>query len=108
MNLIRSDGTPVTYNDPALARRMRPTLERIVGPERMQELAAQTVAEDFSHYQQRVPGLYFYLFVSPTEAGAAEPAPNHSPRFAVDERALPTGVRALAELALDFLESEKP
>jgi amidohydrolase len=30
-------------------------------------------------------------------------APNHSPRFFVDEAALVTGVRALASLAADYL-----
>lgn len=102
------EGTPVTFNDPELARRMRPTLERVVGADRIQEWAAQTTAEDFSSYQRQVPGVYFYLLASPAEAASAEPAPNHSPRFFVDERVLPIGVRALAELALDFLAPAKP
>jgi amidohydrolase len=35
-----------------------------------------------------------------------EAAPNHSPRFYVDEACLVVGVRALANLACDFLEIE--
>jgi amidohydrolase len=32
-------------------------------------------------------------------------APNHSPYFFADEAALPTGVRALSSLAVDYLAS---
>ena len=39
------------------------------------------------------------------QAGKA-PA-NHSPLFYVDEKALPTGVRALANLAVDYLSTGK-
>lgn len=79
------------------------SLTGLAGAQRVRDFPAQTVAEDFSYYQQQVPGVYFYLLASPTDAGSTEPAPNHSPRFFVDERALPLRVRPLAELALDFL-----
>ncbi len=36
------------------------------------------------------------------------PAPNHSPRFQVDERALRVGLRAHVELALDYLAEPLP
>jgi len=34
--------------------------------------------------------------------------PNHSPRFIADEAALPIGVRALANLVVDYLAGPKP
>ena len=34
-------------------------------------------------------------------------APNHSPRFFIDERSLQVGVRALANVACDFLEAKR-
>jgi amidohydrolase len=98
-----SQGNPITYNDPALTRRMLPTLERVAGAERVVEVLPDTVAEDFAWYQQRVPGLFFWLGVRDPAVAAADAAPNHSPGFRVDERALPLGVRALARLAIDFL-----
>ena len=59
-------------------------------------------AEDFSYFQQEVPGLFFFLGVTPPgqEATAAQ---NHSPLFFADESALPVGVRALANLTVDYL-----
>ena len=95
------DGYPVTVNDPALTRRMVPTLERVAP--RVLEALPRTGAEDFSFYAQRIPGLYIWLGVRSPEVAPEDAAPNHSPRFFVDEGALPLGVRALAHLALDYL-----
>jgi len=98
---------PVTYNDPDLTRRMVPTLERVAGPGMASEVPPITGSEDFSYYQQEVPGLFFFLGVIPDSIPPAEAAPNHSPYFFADEAALPVGVRALANLAVDFLAGEK-
>lgn len=98
-----NDGTPVVMNDPQLARRMRPTLERVVGAERVYEARAQTTAEDFAYYQEQIPGLYLRLAAGGSATDGTEGAPNHSPLFDIDERALLVGVRVLAHLALDYL-----
>ena len=98
------NGYPVTWNDPELARRMLPTLERIAS--RVVEAPPRTGAEDFSFYVQEIPGFYFWLGVRPPDVAAEDAAPGHSPRFFVDESALPLGVRALSHLAIDYLESE--
>ncbi len=63
----------------------------------------KTVAEDFAFYQERVPGMYFFLGVTPKGADPANVFPNHSPRFFADEAAFPLGIRALANLAADSL-----
>ncbi len=94
-------GYPVTYNDPELTRRMLPTLERVVGPG-LVEAPRATGAEDFSYYQQEVPGLFFFVGVASDDPDKVHP--NHSPRFYADERGLPIGVRAMTALALDFLQ----
>ena len=100
---VRIDkGPPVTANDPKLTARMLPTLER-VAPGRVAESELITGAEDFTFFQREVPGLFFFLGITPKgEMGKA--AQNHSPWFAVDENALLTGVRAMAHLAADYLE----
>ena len=97
-----SELTAVTYNDPALTTRMVPSLERVVGASNVVLVSPVTVAEDFSYYQQKVPGLFVFLGIAPTD-GPAKAAPNHSPLFFVDESALVSGVRTLTSLALDFL-----
>ena len=94
-------GYPVTQNDPALTRRMLSTLERLA-PGQVRELPKVTGAEDFSFFADRVPGLFVMVGVTPPEQMATA-ASNHSPLFYVDEGALPTGSRALAQMAADYL-----
>jgi amidohydrolase len=94
-------GYPVTSNDPALTARMLPTLER-VAPGKVKQSELITGAEDFTYFQRHAPGLYFFLGITPPDQAGKAPA-NHSPLFFVDEKALPTGVRALANLAVDYL-----
>jgi len=101
---VRIDkGPPVTANDPALTARMLPTLER-VAPGRVKESELITGAEDFTFFQREVPGLFFFLGITP-KAEMGKAAQNHSPRFFVDETALITGVRALTNLAVDYMQS---
>jgi amidohydrolase len=94
-------GYPVTSNDPTLTARMIPTLER-VAPGKVRESELITGAEDFTYFQRRVPGLFFFLGITPADQVGGAPA-NHSPRFTVDEQALVTGVRALAHLTADYM-----
>ncbi|HKC40405.1 MAG TPA: amidohydrolase, partial [Gemmatimonadales bacterium] len=96
-------GAPVTYNDPALTERMAPTLRRVAGNDRVGIAQPKTPAEDFSRYQEKIPGLFFFLGITPPGTDPRNAAPNHSPRFFVDEAALPVGVRALSHLAVDYL-----
>jgi amidohydrolase len=96
------DTAPITFNDTALTTRMTPTLRR-VSDQRLFEARPRTLAEDFSRFQQKVPGMFFYLGVNRPGADPATVAANHSPLFYVDEGALPVGVRAMAALAIDFL-----
>jgi amidohydrolase len=100
-------GTPVTYNDPGLTERMSSTLKRVAGADSVSIGQATTTSEDFSLYQEKVPGLFFFLGVTPRDADPATVAANHSPRFFADEAALPVGVRLLAALAVDYLLSPK-
>ncbi|MFN0243218.1 MAG: amidohydrolase [Planctomycetota bacterium] len=94
-------GYPVTSNDANLTESMRPTLER-VAPGMVGDARKITGAEDFSFYARRVPGLFVFLGVTP-QAQCATADSNHSPRFFVDESALPVGAKALANLAADWL-----
>jgi amidohydrolase len=95
-------GYPVTTNDPALTERMVPTLQRVAGPGKAIVGPLTGTAEDFSYFQQQVPGLFFFLGVTPPGQEATAAA-NHSPLFFADESALPVGVRALANLTVDYL-----
>jgi amidohydrolase len=94
---------PATVNDPALTERMAPTLRRVIGEANVLNSPKQTGAEDFSFYQKRIPGMFIFLGITPKE-DLGKFASNHSPLFYVDERALIQGVRALANLTLDYME----
>lgn len=98
-------GYPVTYNDPALTAQMVPVLERVVGKERVILHPPLTGAEDFSYFQQQIPGFYFWLGVTPPDQDLRTAPRNHSPHFYVDEGALVTGMRALTHLAVAYLRS---
>jgi amidohydrolase len=96
-------GLPVTYNDPALTAKMDATLRRVAGSRALPDMNPVTPSEDFSFYQEKVPGLFFFLGVTPKGTAPGDVYANHSPRFFADEGALVTGVRALANLAIDYL-----
>jgi amidohydrolase len=100
-------GNGVTFNDPALTARMRPTLARSAGA-RLVEARPTTTSEDFSRFQEQVPGLFVFLGVTPEGVDLAQVPQNHSPRFFADERALPVGLRVLVNLAVDYLTGGRP
>lgn len=94
-------GPPVTSNDPKLTQRMLPTLQR-VAPGMVAESELITGAEDFTFFQRAVPGFFFFVGITPPEQAGKAPS-NHSPLFFVDEKALLTGLRAMAHLTVDYL-----
>ncbi len=96
---------PVTVNDPALTEKMIPTLKRIGGDGGSRPQQRVMVAEDFSYFQEKVPGLFYFVGVTPKDQDMAAAAPNHSPRFHIDESGLLQGARSLAALTVDFLSS---
>lgn len=98
-------GYPVTRNDDALVDAMVPTLVRLAGDAAI-ETRKVTGAEDFSYYAHEVPAMFCFLGITPAEKLATADS-NHSPRFVVDESALPLGARALAHLAVDWLAGEQ-
>jgi amidohydrolase len=97
--------TAVTYNDPALMEQTLPALRAAAGANHVTLGQPVTPAEDFSRYQQRIPGVFFFLGITPPGSDPAKVAANHSPRFFVDEAALPVGVKALAHVAVAYLST---
>jgi amidohydrolase len=98
---------PVTVNDPALTERMVPTLRRVAGPDNLRLSPLVGTAEDFSFFQQKVPGLFVFLGVTPKDQDHTKVPVNHSPLFFADESALPVGVKLMTNLALDYLFGNK-
>ncbi|MCK0110044.1 amidohydrolase [Flavobacteriaceae bacterium S0825] len=95
------EGYPITYNDPTLTSQMVPSLEKAAGKDNVIVMKAITGAEDFSFFQQKIPGLYFFL--GGMTKGNTEPFPHHTPDFFIDESGMLLGVKAFIQLSLDYL-----
>ncbi len=100
---------PLTYNDPTLTEMMIPSLEKAAGKENVMVIKAITGAEDFSVFQQNVPGLYFFVGGQPTGQGLDMGilAGHHTPDFYIDEGGMITGLKAMLELTLDYMQLKK-
>jgi amidohydrolase len=95
-------GYPVTVNDPDLSQQMNDSLETVFGEDNVLDSGLVTGAEDFSYLAQEVPGLFFFLGISPPDSDYKNAPSNHSPLFYIDEDALLNGVRAFVQLVQDY------
>ena len=96
--------TLVTYNDPALTAQMLPTLQHVAGAENISLQKAVTGGEDFSYFQEKVPGFYFFL--GGMTPGNKEVFPHHTPDFFIDESGFQLGVKALSQMSVDYLNAQ--
>ena len=84
-------------------------LREAAGEEKVDPARRPTmVSEDFSYFQEKVPGVFYHLGGTPYGTDPASAAPNHSPYFMVDESILPLGVRTHVFTALRYLEANAP
>ena len=105
---VRIDrGYDIVVNDPALTAWSIPTLERVAGAANVGVVNKVCAAEDFSFFQKAVPGFFYRVGCTPPDRELRASAPNHSPRFYVDENCLKLGVRTLAALAFDWLQAHQ-
>jgi metal-dependent amidase/aminoacylase/carboxypeptidase family protein len=99
---------PVTTNDPALTAQMLPTLQAVAGAVNVREIKAVTGAEDFSFYQEKVPGVFLFVGGMTKGQDPATTADHHTAGFRIDESGLTLGVKTLATLASDYLSAKRP
>ena len=95
---------PVVFNNEALTAAMLPSLEKAAGKENVSVSVPNTGAEDFSFYAQKVPGLFFFIGGMPKGQDESLAAPHHTPLFTIDDSAFKTGVKAMCNLVLDYME----
>ena len=91
-------GFPAVVNDPAAVDAVRRHAAEVVGPSHVIEPDPMAAAEDFAYFLKRVPGAFTFIGARNDAAGIT--APHHSPRFDIDEAALPIGAELLARVAL--------
>jgi amidohydrolase len=94
VELRYEEGYAATVNDPELAARVRATVD----PERLIEIDPVMGGEDFSAYQQVVPGCFFVV-----GAGGKDAFPHHHPRFTIDEAAIPVAIDVFVRTTLDLV-----
>lgn len=95
------NNTSITYNDIALVEQMLPTIKRVAGEENVTLMKATTGGEDFSYFQEVVPGFYFFL--GGMTPGNTNAFPHHTPDFKIDESGLLLGVKTMTEITFDYL-----
>ena len=94
------NNTAITFNDPELTKKMLPTLKKVAGAENVNLMKATTGGEDFSFFQEKVPGFYFFLGGMPR---GGESTRHHTPDFFIDESGMLLGVKAMTQLTIDYL-----
>ncbi|MBV7259187.1 amidohydrolase [Erythrobacter sp. WH158] len=108
-----SEGTPVTNNDPELARRLNNVIKRDLGADTFLPFVQGGMgAEDFAYFvadEYGVPGYYFAVGGTPPEAfeaaknGGPRVPSHHSPLFKIAPRESVTlGTRAMIAAVMDL------
>ncbi len=99
-----SNHYPVTFNDVKLTNAMIPSLQKAAGAENVLLVPAVMGAEDFSFFQQKVPGLFFYIGGLPKGTDSKTSGPHHTPEFMLDDSSFKTGVNAFCHLVFDYMD----
>jgi len=94
-------GTLSLYNDPALMKRILPTVERVLGgKEFLREDPPEMGGEDFSYFAKEIPSVMLNLGVLPKDKAQSYV---HSPAFEADEDSIPVGVKVMSSIVIDYL-----
>ncbi len=93
---------PVTVNDKKMVELLVETAGSIMGEDALEEQEIILGSEDFSFYQEKVPGAFFFLGMGDPEKGTD--AQHHSPVFRTNDDVLVDGVTLLSALAWRWLE----
>ena len=96
-------GNPTVINDEKLTASAVEILQSLYGKNTAVVDYGQVpfFNDDFSYFQQKIPGVYFFLGGS--DFGKGVIAMNHSPNFQVDEESIRTGVRSFSSLLIERL-----
>ncbi|HXH99663.1 MAG TPA: amidohydrolase [Sphingobacteriaceae bacterium] len=95
---------PITFNDLALTAKMLSSLKNSAGEQNVILRPATTGAEDFSFFQEKIPGLYIGLGGMPKGQDPKTASSHHTPDFFIDESGFKLGIKALTNLTLDYMK----
>ncbi|MFA3792841.1 amidohydrolase [Aliiglaciecola sp. SL4] len=95
---------PITFNDHDLTSTMLPTLINTAGEDKVIYSKPVTGAEDFSFFQEQVPGLYLWVGGKPLDVDPKDAPAHHTPDFYVDDEGMKLGVRLLTNMTIDYMK----
>ncbi|MDH5366736.1 MAG: amidohydrolase [Cyclobacteriaceae bacterium] len=96
-------GTPVTYNNPQLTSKVAPWLTEVTGEGKTKIIKAVTGAEDFAYYANEVPSFFYFVGGCPLGEDPKKAAPHHTPDFRVDDAGMLTGMKAMLNLTIKYM-----
>jgi len=98
------NGNPIVINDPRLTNSSINILNNIYGKGVVTPIYGQLpyFNDDFAYFQQKIPGVYFFLGASDFEKGMI--AMPHAPNFGVNEESIRIGVKAFSSLIVERLK----
>jgi amidohydrolase len=79
------------------------SLVKAAGEENVARIPADTGAEDFAYYQQKIPGFFFFVGACPPDTDPAKAPSHHTPDFMMDERGMLTGLKAMLNVTIDYM-----
>jgi len=93
--------TPAVVNDAGVVSHVQEAVGRLWPDQPVDGKYQSMVSEDMAFMMQHIPGCYF--FVGSANIAMGLDAPHHSPRFDIDETALPRAAALMAASAVSFL-----
>jgi amidohydrolase len=105
--VILENKTLVTYNEPKLVEQMLPSLQKAAGTANVKPMNWVTGAEDFSFFQDKIPGFFIYLGGMPAGNDPTKAPPHHTPDFFIDDSRLDLGVKTFCQLVFDYAKVKK-
>jgi amidohydrolase len=102
-DVVIENKAKVTYNDPALVKKMMPSFQRAAGIDRVLETEAVTGAEDFSCYADKVPAVFFFLGGMKKGLDPKKAYPHHTADFVVEDEGMKLGVKTFCHLVFDYM-----
>ena len=92
-------GYPPTINDDTATAFARDTLEKILGKHNLVEIPHPVMGgEDFAYFLEKIPGTFIRI-------GVGDSPPLHNSMYDFNDEAIPFGIRIMAGIAVQFLET---
>ena len=95
----------VLINNEELVNKTLPVMKEVLGDDNVISVMPSMAGEDFADYLSEVPGFFFWLGVRNEEKGIT-PTALHTADLLIDEDAVITGVKLMANVLLDFLAAQ--